>query len=164
MVGTVETLYFDALRSLYHLALAVLVGGGITLAAAAPAVFRTVRSRSDAGAVFGAILARYDGLAILSALLLVVTTILMATAFEVTGVPDTRLVLRWIAIAVLVATTLYASAYAHPVARAIRAQTPGWDDLREEAPARREFQAMHRASTRVMSVGILAGLVALFLS
>lgn len=159
-----ETLYFDTLRFLYALALTVLVGGGIVLAAGAPAIFRTVRSRGEAGAIFGAILARYDGLAILSALLLVVTSILKATAFEVTAGPDARLVGRWIALAVLVVTVLYASAYAHPVARAIRAQTPGWDDLPEDAPARREFGAMHRASTRVMSVGILAGLVALYLS
>ncbi len=159
-----ETLYFDALQFLYHLALAVLVGGGVVLAAAAPAIFRTVRSRGEAGAIFGAILARYDGLAIPSVLLLLVTSVLKATAFEVTAGPEPRLVVRWVALAVLAIATLYASAYAHPVARAIRAQTPGWDDLREDAPARREFGAMHRASTRVMSVGILAGLVALFLS
>jgi len=160
----VESLYFDTLRFLYHLALTVLVGGGMVLAAAAPAIFRTVRSRGEAGAIFGAILARYDGLAILSVLLLLVTSILMATAFEVTGTPEWRLVARWLALAVLAVTTIYASAYAHPVARAIRAQTPGWDDLPEDAPARREFHAMHRASTRVMGVGILAGLVALYLS
>ncbi len=159
-----ETFYFDTLRFLYGLALVVLVGGGIVLSAAAPAIFRTVRSRGEAGAIFGAVLARYDGLAIPSALLLVATSILKAAAFEVTGSPEPRLVARWIALAVLVAAVLYASAYAHPVARAIRAETPAWDDLREDAPARREFQAMHRASTRVMGAGILAGLVALYLS
>ena len=144
----VETLYFDTLQFLYHLSLVVLVGGGIMLAAAAPAIFRTVRSRGEAGTIFGAILSRYDGLAILSVLLLVATTILKATAFEVTGAPDQRLIARWIALAVLVATTLYASAYAHPVARAIRAQTPAWDDLRDDAPARRAVMARSGRSPR----------------
>jgi hypothetical protein len=50
------------------------------------------------------------------------------------------------------------------VARGIRAQTPGWEDLREDAPTRREFAALHANSRRAMTVAILAGIVAMFLS
>ncbi len=160
----VDTLYFDVVRSLYHLALAVLVGGGLVLGAAtAPAIFATVRSRGEAGSIFGAVLARWDGLAILCVIVLVITSALMA-GVEITGAPEARLVARWVALAVLAASVLYASGWASPVARSIRAQTPAWDDLPESAPVRLEFAKMHRASSGAMRVGILAGLVAMFLS
>jgi uncharacterized membrane protein len=160
-----ETIYFDTLQFLYHLALAILVGGALVLgAAAAPAIFASVRSRGEAGAIFGAVLGRYDGLAILCVVLVVITSVLKATAFEVVGLPETRLIVRWLALLVLCGATLYSSAWANPVARAVRAQTPGWDDLRDDAPTRREFQSLHRSSRRAMTVAILAGIVAMFLS
>ena len=116
----VDTLYFDAVRSIYHLALAILVGGGLVLgAAAAPAIFATVRSRGEAGSIFGAVLARWDGLAILCVVVLVVTSALMA-GIEITGSPEVRLMARWAALAVLGAAVLYASGYASPIARSIR--------------------------------------------
>jgi uncharacterized membrane protein len=161
----VETIYFDTLQFVYHLALAILVGGAVVLgAAAAPAIFASVRSRGEAGEIFGAILGRYDGLAILCVVLIVVTSVLKATTFEVVGTPETRLVLRWLALLVLCGATLYSSAWTNPVARGIKAQTPGWDDLRDDAPMRREFAALHRSSRRAMTVAILAGVVAMFLS
>jgi uncharacterized membrane protein len=161
----VETLYFDVLQFVYHLALAILVGGALVLgAAAAPAIFASVRSRGEAGAIFGAALARYDGLAILCVILVVLTSVLKAGAFEVTGSPETRLMVRWLALLVLCGATLYSSAWTNPVARSVRAQTPGWDDLRDDAPLRREFDSLHRSSRRAMSVAILAGIIAMFLS
>ena len=160
-----ETIYFDTLQFVYHLALAILVGGAVVLgAAAAPAIFASVSSRGEAGAIFGAVLGRYDGLAILCVVLIVITSVLKAIAFEVVGVPETRLILRWLALLVLCGASLYSSAWANPVARSIRAQTPGWDDLRDDAPTRREFQSLHRSSRRAMTVAILAGIVAMFLS
>lgn len=160
----VDTLYFDVVRSLYHLALAILVGGGLVLgAAAAPAIFASVKSRGEAGSIFGAVLARWDGLAIFCVIVMVIANALMAGT-EITGSPEPRLVVRWLALAVLAGAVLYASGYASPVARSLRAQTPAWDDLPENAPVRREFAKMHRASSSAMRLGILAGLVAMFLS
>lgn len=160
-----ETLYFDVLQFVYHLALAILVGGALVLgAAAAPAIFASVRSRGEAGAIFGAVLGRYDGFAILCVVLIVVTSILKAGAFEVTGAPETRLMLRWLALLVLCGATLYSSAWASPVARSVRAQTPGWDDLREDAPLRREFASLHRSARRAMTIAVVAGIIAMFLS
>ena len=160
-----ETIYFDTLQFAYHLALAILVAGALVLGlAAAPAIFASVRSRGEAGAIFGAVLARYDGLAILCVVLVVLTSVLKAGAFEVTGAPETRLMIRWLALLVLCGATLYSSAWTNPVARSIRAQTPGWDDLRDDAPMRREFVSLHRSSRRAMTVAIVAGVVAMFLS
>lgn len=160
-----DDVYFEILQFLYHLSLAVLVGGALVLGvAAAPAIFKTVRSRGEAGAIFGAILAGWDGLAILSVVLVIITSILKAGAFEVTGTPEARLVARWAALAVMSAAVLFSSGWANPVARSIRAQTRDWDDTPVNTPARREFDRMHRSSTRAMQVAILAGLVAMFLS
>ena len=160
-----DTLYTDMLQFVYHLALAILVGGALVLgSAAAPAIFRTVRSRGEAGAIFGAVLARWDGLAILCVIAVVLTSVLKAGAYEVNGVPELRLVARWIAIVLLVATVLYSSAWANPVARSLRAQSPAWDDLPESAPLRQEFAKLHRGSSGAMRLAVIAGLVVLFLS
>jgi len=160
----VENLGFDVVRFLYHLALAILVGGGIVLgSAAAPAIFRTVGSRGEAGTIFGEALRRWDPLAILCVVLLVVTSAL-AAGTEIVGSPETRLLLRWGSLVVLCAAVIYSSGWANPVARSLRTQTRDWDSEPESSPVRREFAVLHRRSTRAMQVAIVAGLVALFLS
>ena len=159
-----ETLYFDLLGFVYHLALAVIVGGAIALGTAvAPAVFRAARTRSEGGRLFGAILARYDQLAIYALVLLVLASVLRFFAFEDTAV-DARLVARWVALALLAAGVLYGAAWAGPLARALHRGTPDFDALPETSPARREFARLHRAASRAMRLVVLSGLVALFLS
>ena len=160
-----DTLYTDTLQFVYHLALAILVGGALVLgSAAAPGIFRTVRSRGEAGTIFGAVLARWDGLAILCVIAVVLTSVLKAGAYEVNGVPELRLVARWIAIVLLVAAVLYSSGWANPVARSLRAQSPAWDDLPDSAPMRQEFAKLHRSSSGAMRLAVIAGLIVLFLS
>lgn len=161
----VDTLYGDTLQFLYHLALAILVGGGLVLGSAvAPAIFKTVASRGEAGAIFGAALARWDGLAIFCVVLVVLTSALKAGAYELTGAPEARLIARWIALAVMAAAVIFSSGWANPVARSLRAQAPAWDEMPESTPLRREFAALHRRSSRAMRVAIIAGLIAMFLS
>src|SRR5204862_3018345 len=88
----VESLYFDSVLFIYHLALALIVGGGIVLGSAtAPGIFRSVRSRGEAGSIFGAVLARWDGLAIFCVILLVLTSALRV-GFEITGDIEARLI------------------------------------------------------------------------
>jgi uncharacterized membrane protein len=161
----VETLYGDTLQFVYHLSLAILVGGGLVLGSAvAPAIFKSVSSRGEAGSIFGAALARWDGLAIFCVILVVATSALKAGAYEVTSDLEGRLLARWVALAVMAVAVLYSSGWANPVARSLRAQTPAWDDMPETTPLRREFAALHRRSSRAMRVAIVAGLVAMFLS
>ena len=158
-----ETLSFDLLQFLYHLSLAILVGGSLVLGTAvAPALFAS-RSRADAGTLFGSVLARFDGLAIFSVIALVITSVLKAVGFEVTGAPDVRLVLRWVALGALAIATLYSSAWANPVARQIRAATAGFEEQPQSSPARAEFARLHQRSRRAMSVAVVFGLLALFL-
>ena len=105
-----ETLYFDVLQFLYHLALALIVGGAIVLGSAvAPAVFKAARSRGEGGLLFGAILARYDQVAILGVVVIVVTSILRFIGFEDTAV-GSRLIARGIALVLLALSVLYGSA------------------------------------------------------
>lgn len=137
-----ETLYFDLLQFLYHLALAVLVGGAIVLGGPAR---------------------RYDQIAGLALLVLVVTSVLKLIAFEDADVGP-RLVVRWVALAVLAAATLYASAWASSVGRTFRAQVRDFDELPSDSPARREYAALTRSAARAMRVIVASGLVALFLS
>jgi len=160
----VETLSFDLLQFLYHLALAILVGGSLVLGTAvAPVLFASSRTSADAGTLFGNVLARFDGLAIFSVIVVTITSVFKALGFEVTGAPDTRLVLRWVALAALSVATLYSSAWANPVARQIRAATAGFDEQPKSSPARTEFARLHQRSRRAMSVAVVFGLLALFL-
>jgi hypothetical protein len=160
----VETLSFDLLQFLYDLALAILVGGSLVLGTAvAPALFAHARSRAEAGTTFGSVLARFDGLAVFSVVVLVITSVLKAIGFEVTGTPDGRLLLRWASLAVLGVATLYSSAWANPVARQIRNATAGFDEQPASSPARIEFARLHERSRRAMSVAVVSGLFALFL-
>ena len=159
-----ENLGFDIVRFLYHLALAVIVGGGLALgSAAAPAIFHTVRSRGEAGTIFGEALRLWDGLAIFCVVLVVITSAL-AAGTEITGAPETRLLVRWAALVVMCAAVIYSSGWANPIARSLRSQTRDWDEVPESMPVRREFNALHRRSTRAMQIAIVAGLVAIFLS
>jgi type VI protein secretion system component VasK len=138
----VETLYFDALQFLYHLALAILVGGAIVL---------------------GAPSRRYDQLAGLALLVLAITSVLKLFAFEDAAI-GVRLVARWIALAVLAGAVLYSSAWASSVARSFRAQTKDFDELPENSVARREYAQLARSAERAMRVAVISGLLALFLS
>src|SRR5437588_1689376 len=137
-----DTLYFDALQFLYHAALAVLVGGAIVLGGPAR---------------------RYDQVAGLALLVLIATSVLKLIAFEDTDIGP-RLIARWIALAVVAGATLYASAFAAPVARTFRAQTRDFDDLPDTSPARREYAQLGRSAARAMRVVVASGLGALFLS
>ena len=165
-----ETLYFDLLQFLYHFALAILVGGAFVLATSvAPALFTSrgvgqPLTRSQAGTAFSGALERFDNWAIAALIVLAITSVLKALSFEITAAPEPRLIARWAVLIVLAGATLYASAYAHPVARSIRRQTPGFDDLPPTAPARVEFARLHETSRRSMSVAVVAGMLALFLS
>jgi len=138
----VDTLYFDSLQFLYHAALAVLVGGAIVLGGPAR---------------------RYDQLAGLALFVLIITSVLKFFAFEDADVGP-RLIARWIALAIMTAATLYASAWAGSVARAFRAQVPDFDDLPASSAARREYAGLARSAARAMRVIALSGLIALFLS
>jgi hypothetical protein len=65
---------------------------------------------------------------------------------------------------VVVVSTLYASAWAAPVARTFREQTRDFDDLPANSSVRLQVARLQRSAMRAMRVVIISGLVALFLS
>lgn len=130
---------------------------------AAAGIFTSIRSRGEAANVFGAVLARFDGLALLALLLVVATTILKLFAFE-EDLRDWRILARWLALALMTAAALYGIAYAGPVARAIRRETPGFDDLPEGDVRRIEFRRLHARSRRALTFVVVLGAVALYFS
>lgn len=138
------------------------MGGGLALGfAAAPALFAAIPSRALAGTAFGEVLARWDRVALLAVALVAITALLRAVNYET---PDARHFVRWGLLAVMGVATLYASAWAGPVARQLRAQLPAFDDLPEGAPARREFAKLHAGARRGMTLAVFAGLAALLVS
>ena len=158
----IEAFWFQLINFGYHLGLAVIVGGGLALGfAAAPALFRAIPSRSLAGSAFGEILARWDQVAVIAVVLVAVTAFLRAVNFET---PDARHWVRWALLLVMGFATLYASAWAGPVARQLRRQLPAFDDLPDGASPRREFARLHSGARRGMTVAVFAGLAALFVS
>ena len=159
-----ETLYFDVLQFVYHVGLALVVGGAMVLGSAvAPAVFKAARTRGEGGVLFGAILARYDQLAILGVLVIAVASVLKFFGFEDADL-GWRIIARWVALALLMLAVLYGSAWSNPVARTLRAQTPSFDELPANNASRIEFAKLHRSSSRAMRLAVLAGLAAMFLS
>ena len=159
-----ETLYFDVLQFVYHLGLALVVGGAIVLGSAvAPAVFKAARTRGEGGVLFGAILARYDQLAILGVLVIAAASVLKFFGFEDADL-GWRIIARWVALALLTVAVLYGSAWSNPVARTLRAQTPNFDELPANNASRIEFAKLHRSSSRAMRLAVVAGLAAMFLS
>lgn len=156
-----ESFFFDLLHFLYFLSLGALVGGGIALGgAAAPVLFKEL-DRPRAGTLFGAILERWDNVAILSVILLVLTSVLLFLNFETA---DARVAARYGAVALAILATLYAAAWANPIARGLRAQTPYFDELPASDPSRIAFARYHARSRRAMTLALLAGLIALYLS
>lgn len=139
-----------------------MVGGGLALGlATAPALFRTLPSRTVAGTAFGEVLARWDSVAIMAALLAALAALMRALNFET---PDARHWVRYALLAIMVAAVVHAHGWSGPVARQLRRQTAAYDDLPDNAPARLEFAKLHAAARRSMSLAILAGLAALALS
>ena len=164
MLIALDTLYFDLLKLGYHLGLAVIVGGGVALGAlVAPAVFRAAGSRSQAGTIFGAVLERSDPAMVLAVVLAIATSVLRAGAVD-EDPRDARIAARWVLLGLMSLATLFSAGWAGPIARGIRSQTPGFDDLPATDVRRREFGLLHARSRRAMSVAVLCGAGALFLS
>jgi hypothetical protein len=113
--------------------------------------------------VFGAVLERFDGFAMLALIVVFLTSILKAGAFQ-EDLRDARIVIRWIALTLMGIAVLYGSAWANPVARAIRTQTPGFDDLPDNDLRKREFRSLHARSTRAFTIAVLLGVIALYFS
>jgi uncharacterized membrane protein len=132
---------------LYHLGLAIWIGGAVALGAlAAPALFREL-PRPQAGGIFGTILRRFARLR-LAALVAVILAAAVKYVLWESHARSLWIGVRWTAICVMAAAVLYEIFYLEAAI-----------EKRDE-----RFAKLHKRAERLMSVSVLAALVAMFLN
>jgi Domain of unknown function (DUF4149) len=136
-------------NGLYHLGLALWIGGAVALGAlAAPALFGAL-PRQQAGAIFGPTLRRFAKLRLLAVVLMVLGAGAKHFVFE-SFANSPWVVVRWTLIAILAVTVVYEIGILHPAMARLRGD-----------PA---FQRLHKRSEGLMKVSLVVAIVALFLS
>jgi hypothetical protein len=144
-----------------HFALALWVGGTLLVVIAAPVVFGRIASRDLAGDVFGEILRRFEAVKHVLSLALVIAV--FAGLEQRGGGADRREMVAIVAVFVAVATNVYLSMVLRPRMNYFRMKVGSFDAAAPDDPFRRRFDALHRRSTRIVTLGWLAATVALAL-
>ncbi|MDP9361189.1 MAG: DUF4149 domain-containing protein [Acidobacteriota bacterium] len=151
-------LFFNAL---YHLGLALWIGGSIALGAlVAPALFRSL-PRYEAGGIFGPILRRFARLRVAALVMIVAGAGAKFLRWE-THAATPWLVIRWIAITVLAFDLVYEIVFLEKPMQALRAGLG--PDVPADDPGRLRFNALHRRAEGLMKASIVAAFVALLFS
>ncbi len=150
-----------AANILYHLGLALWIGGTIVLGAlVAPALFRAL-PRAQAGSIFGPALRRFARLRLVSLALIVAGAGWKFAVWE-THARSPWIAIRWAAIAIMAATLLYEILYLERAIEARRlALTP---EMPESDPARKAFNVLHKRAEGLMRLSLMAAVVALYFS
>ncbi|HEY0141808.1 MAG TPA: DUF4149 domain-containing protein [Thermoanaerobaculia bacterium] len=145
---------------LYHLGLALWIGGALALGAlVAPLLFRTL-PRLDAGRLFGTILRRFARLRLAAIVLVIIAAAVKHFVWETNA--SVWIAVRWAAIAFLAFAVLYEVGFLERALEARRVHlTP---EMPEDHPDRRGFQQLHRRAEGLMKVSVLAAAVAMLLS
>ena len=144
----------------YHLGLAIWIGGAIVLGAlVAPALFREL-PRAQAGGIFGPTLRRFARVRLGA---LIATTLAAAFKHVIWERTATLWIsLRWAALFFMAAAVLYEIAVLERALEARRVHlTPA---MAEDHPERRAFNALHKRAEGLMKASLVAALIALFLS
>ena len=149
------------INALYHLGLALWLGGAVALGAlAAPMLFRAL-PRHQAGAIFGLTLRRFARLRVL-ALVFIVAGAGGKFLFYEAHAATVWIALRWVAIAFLALELVYELGYQEKAMERLRQQLGpevGEDDARRLA-----FGRLHRRAEALLRASLLAALLALVLS
>jgi hypothetical protein len=150
---------FILVTGLYHLGLALWLGGAVALGAlAAPELFRAL-PRPQAGAIFGPILRRFARLRLL-ALLFVVGGAMAKYLLWETHAATVWLALRWAAIAFMALELIYEIGWQERAMERLRARFT--DD--PASPERVAFGRLHKRAEGLMRASVFAAMLALFLS
>jgi len=144
----------------YHLGLALWIGGTIVLGAlVAPALFRAM-PRAEAGAIFGPTLRRFARLRLAALVATIVAAGMQHAVWERT--PSLWISLRWAALGVLAAAVLYEIAWLEPKLEARRVHLT--HEVADDHPERREFNKLHKRAERLMKASLVAALAAMLIS
>ena len=139
-----------AINFLYHLGLAVWIGGAIVLGAlVAPALFRAL-PKGDAGNIFGPTLRRFSRLRVVAVGLVVAGAAVKYLIWE-RHAATAWIAIRWAAIAFLAFDVAYEIGYLEPSLERARGNT----DV---------FGRLHKRSEMLMKSALVAALLALLFS
>ena len=146
---------------LYHLGLAVWVGGTIVLGAlTAPALFRTL-PRPQAGAIFGTILRRFARVRIAALIAIIIGAGAKYLMWETHAISP-WIVVRWLMIAFLAVSLVCEILIFEPQLEARRVLLK--PELSADDPQRAAFNVLHRRAENLLRLALLAAVVALFFS
>jgi hypothetical protein len=149
------------INALYHLGLALWIGGAVALGAlAAPILFRSL-PRHQAGAIFGPTLRRFARLRVL-ALLLIVAGAGGKYLFYESHAAIVWIALRWVAIAFLAIELVYELGYQERAMERLRQQLG--PEVAEDDPRRAAFGRLHKRAEGLLRASVFAALLALVLS
>jgi hypothetical protein len=150
----------DAVALAIRFALALWVGGTLTVVLAAPVIFRSIPSRDTAGAVFGEILRRFE--AVKQGLSLVLVIAIFVNLERGVGLVG-RSVPAAVAIFLAIATNVYLAMVLRPRMNYFRMKVGSFDSAAPDDPWRRRFDRLHRRGTRVLILGWIAAAAGLAL-
>jgi hypothetical protein len=150
----------DAVALAIRFALALWVGGTLTVVLAAPVIFRSIPSRDTAGAVFGEILRRFE--AVKQGLSLVLVIAIFVNLERGGGLVG-RSVPAAVAIFLAIATNVYLAMVLRPRMNYFRMKVGSFDAAAQDDPWRRRFDRLHRRGTRVLILGWIAAAAGLAL-
>ena len=137
-----------AINFLFHLGLALWIGGAAVLGAlVAPALFKAL-PRQEAGAIFGPTLRRFSRLRVVAVGLIIVGAVVKFTVWE-QHAANAWIAIRWICIAFLAFDVLYEIAFLEPALERARGDAA-------------HFGRLHTRSEVLMKSALLAAIVALF--
>lgn len=136
-------------NGLYHLGLALWIGGAVALGALAAPVLFGALPRQQAGSIFGPTLRRFAKLRLAAVVLMIVGAGAKYFVFE-RFAHSPWIAVRWILIAILAATVVYEIAVLHPAMERLRGD-----------PA---FGRLHKRSEGLMKMSLIVAVAALFLS
>jgi len=136
-------------NGLYHLGLALWIGGAVALGALAAPVLFGALPRQQAGSIFGPTLRRFAKLRLFAVALMIVGAGAKHVVFE-SFAKSPWIALRWLLIAILAFTVVYEIGILHPAMERLRGD-----------PA---FQRLHKRSEGLMKATLAVAVMALFLS
>jgi len=149
------------LRFLMLLSLIVWLGGLIFFPVVAQSAFSVLPTRQLAGSVVGRSLGILHWMGIVSALVFLASAVLYG---RMSGVGTHLLAPRNVLICLMLALTLVSQFGIIPRMDTLRASMGQIDAVPADNPARVQFDALHRWSTRVESGVLLLGLVVVYLT
>jgi hypothetical protein len=149
----------NVFRFIQFLALGTWLGSIIYFSfAVAPALFATLQSRDQAGAIVGIALGRLHHLGIIAGVLYLVAGLALALS------PKALIQPAALAVIAMVLLTIVSQHHVTPRMSQLRTQMVSVDSTPPENPLRAEFDRLHKVSVRLEGSVLLLGLVALFLT